>query len=218
MPVEPTVFIINSSEELIVTLRHIVESVDLKVRTYSTADEYLNDFDPCIPGCILVDVCLRGMSGLKLQEHLKPHRIHPPFIFVTKYADIQTAVKAIKHGAIDYILNPFSEQNILDSVYMALEKDTLLRKIEKSKTDVEKKLNRLTPRENEVMHLVVAGFSNLGISNKLHICQSTVERHRGRVMAKAEARTLSDLLRIVCTYKASSNQEYNINKANRKSM
>ena len=199
MDKEPIVFIIDDDDEVRDAIAFLMESVGLQAETYSSAELFSDDFDATRSGCIILDIRMKGMSGLMLQEHLSKQDIHPPIIFITGHGDVPMAVKAIKAGAIDFIQKPFNDQVLLESVYRAIEEDEKQRGKALQHAEIKLKLERLTPREREVLDLVVKGHRNKIIANELHISQSTVEVHRSRAMEKMEAKSLSDLMRIMLT-------------------
>ncbi len=196
---EPIIFIIDDDDEVRDAIAFLMESVGLQAETYSSAEIFSDSFDLSRPGCIILDIRMKGMSGLMLQEHLAEQVIHPPIIFITGHGDVPMAVKAIKAGAIDFIQKPFNDQVLLDSVYRAIEVDEQQRGKAQKHAEIKHKMERLTPREREVLDLVVKGHRNKIIADELHISQSTVEVHRSRVMEKMEASSLSDLMRMVLT-------------------
>ncbi len=196
---DPIVFIIDDDDEVREAIALLMESVGLASESYSSAEIFSDNFNLDRPGCIILDIRMKGMSGLMLQEHLANQEIHPPIIFITGHGDVPMAVKAIKAGAIDFIQKPFNDQVLLESVYRAIEVDEKQRGKAQKHAEIREKLARLTPREHEVLDLVVKGHRNKIIADKLHISQSTVEVHRSRVMEKMEANSLSDLMRMVLT-------------------
>jgi RNA polymerase sigma factor (sigma-70 family) len=198
---EPIVFIIDDDDEVRNALAFLMESIGLASETYASAELYLNHFEPKRAGCIILDIRMRGMSGLMLQESLSHYEIHPPIIFITGHGDVPMAVNAIKAGAMDFIQKPFNDQVLLESVHRAIEKDEQQRGQASQDARVMKKLASLTPREREVIDLVVRGFRNKNIAYELHISQSTVEVHRSRAMEKMEATSLSHLMRIMLSIK-----------------
>jgi len=198
---EPIVFIIDDDDEVREAIAFLMESVGLQAETYSSAEIFSDNFDISRPGCIILDIRMKGMSGLMLQEHLAQQTIYPPIIFITGHGDVPMAVQAIKAGAIDFIQKPFNDQVLLESVYRAIEADEKQRGQARQNAEIREKLEMLTPREREVMDLVVKGSRNKIIANELHISQSTVEVHRSRAMEKMEAKSLSDLMRIMLTTK-----------------
>jgi two-component system, LuxR family, response regulator FixJ len=193
----PTVFVIDDDEEVRNGVKLLLESVGLAALCYPSAVEYLDSFDPDLSGCLVVDIRMPGMSGLDLQERLSAEPIHPPVIIITGHGDVPMAVRAVKAGAVDFIEKPFRDQVLLDSVHRAIEMDAKLRGEVSRLFDIREKLNQLTPREREVLDLVVAGKRNKNISDELHITLSTVEAHRAKVMEKMEAESLSQLMRMM---------------------
>ena len=192
-----TVFIVDDDEEVRDSLKLLIESVGLETETFDSAETYLKSFDPSRAGCLILDVRMKGMSGLSLQEHLSKEAIHPPIIIITGHGDVQMAVKAVKAGASEFLEKPFNEQLLLDSIHVAIEKDAEQRGRASKLAEIQQTVNSLTEREKEVMELVVTGMQNKNIASELHITQSTVEAHRAKVMEKMEARTLSALMRMI---------------------
>ena len=192
-----TVFIVDDDEEVRDSLKLLIESVGLETETFDSAETYLKSFDPNRAGCLILDVRMKGMSGLSLQEHLRREAIHPPIIIITGHGDVQMAVKAVKAGASEFLEKPFNEQLLLDSIHVSIERDAEQRGKASKLAEIQQKVNCLTDREKEVMELVVTGMQNKNIASELHITQSTVEAHRAKVMEKMEARTLSALMRMI---------------------
>ncbi len=197
MSEEITVFIVDDDEEVRDSLKLLIESVGLETETFDSAESYLKSFDPSRAGCLILDVRMRGMSGLSLQEHLSREGIHPPIIIITGHGDVQMAVKAVKAGASEFLEKPFNEQLLLDSIHIAIERDAEQRGKASKLAEIQQKVDSLTDREKEVMELVVTGMQNKNIASELYITQSTVEAHRAKVMEKMEARTLSALMRMI---------------------
>lgn len=195
----PTVFVVDDDEEVRNGLQLLLESVGLSVICYASATQYLDSFDASLPGCLVVDIRMPGMSGLDMQEKLAQEPIHPPVIVVTGHGDVPMAVRAVKAGAVDFIEKPFRDQILLDSVHRAIEMDANQRGEASMLSDIRERLSLLTPREREVLDLVVSGRRNKNISEDLGITLSTVEAHRSRVMEKMEADSLSQLMRMMLT-------------------
>ena len=191
---EITVYIVDDDEEVRDSLKLLIESVGLETETFDSAEAYLKSFEPSRAGCLILDVRMRGMSGLSLQEHLSREAIHPPIIIITGHGDVQMAVKAVKAGASEFLEKPFNEQLLLDSIHIAIERDAEQRGKASKLAEIQQKVDSLTDREKEVMELVVTGMQNKNIASELYITQSTVEAHRAKVMEKMEARTLSALM------------------------
>ena len=199
MPIEPTVFIVDDDAEVRAALQLLMQSVGLPVEAFASAQDYLDSFDPERPGCLVLDIRMPGMSGLELQERLSEEPLHPPIVIITGHGDVPIAVRAVQAGASDFIEKPFRDQVLLDSVHRAITQDAESRGEASRIADIEKRLARLTPREREVLELVMAGDRNKVIALRLGVSQSTVEAHRAKVMEKMEAKTLSDLMRMTLT-------------------
>jgi two-component system response regulator FixJ len=197
MGLEPTVFIVDDDEEVRDALELLMESIGLAAQSFASAQAYLDAFDPGRPGCVVLDVRMKGMSGLELQRRLSEEPLFPPIIVVTGHGDVPMAVRAVKAGAVDFIEKPFNEQLLLDAVHRALEQDAEHRGEASRLADITERLARLTPREREILDEVAAGKRNKVIAADLGISQSTVEAHRAKVMEKMEAHSLSDLMRML---------------------
>jgi FixJ family two-component response regulator len=194
---EPTVFIIDDDQEVREAIGLLMASVGLATESYAGAREYLDAFDPGRPGCLVLDVRMKGMSGLDLQQRLGAEPLHPPIVVVTGHGDVPMAVRAVKAGAVDFLEKPFNDQVLLDAVHRAFEQDAEHRGQAMRLADIQERMDRLTPREREILEQVVAGKRNKVIAADLGITQSTVEAHRAKVMEKMEARSLSDLMRML---------------------
>ncbi len=197
MPEDITVFIVDDDEEVRDALQLLMQSIGLNAKTYDSAQSYLDNFDANSPGCLVLDVRMKGMSGLALQSHLSSFDLHPPIIIITGHGDISMAVQAVQAGAVDFLEKPFNEQSLLESIYKAIEIDAEQRGVACKKAEIQERIERLTQREKEVMEEVVAGKRNKVIAYDLNISQSTVEAHRAKVMEKMEASSLSDLMRMI---------------------
>lgn len=197
MSTEPTVFIVDDDSEVRDALKLLMASVGLPAETYGSAKEFLENFDPKRPGCLLLDIRMPGMSGLDLQAQLAEHPIHPPIVIITGHGDVPMAVRAVQAGAVDFIEKPFHDQTLLDSVHKAIEQDAARRGEALLIADIQARHERLTPREKEVLDQVIAGKRNKVIASELGVSMSTVEAHRAKVMEKMEAESLSDLMRMM---------------------
>lgn len=193
---EPTVFVVDDDTAVRESLQWLIGSVGLAVQTYASAQDFLDHYDPGTPGCLLLDVRLPGMSGLDLQDSLLMRQLTIPVIMMTGYGEIASAVRAMKQGALDYILKPFQDQLLLDRIHEAIELDTRNRERESRRADLLARFKRLTPREREVMGHVVAGQANKMIAAEMHLSIKTVEAHRASTMRKMEADSLADLVRM----------------------
>ncbi len=194
---DPTVFIVDDEAEVRDALKLLMDSVGLAAETFASAQEYLDQFEPQRPGCLVLDIRMPGLSGLELQEKLSKEPLHPPIVIITGHGDVPMAVRAVQAGAVDFIEKPFRDQVLLDSVHRAITRDAEQRGEASRLADIEARLQRLTPREKEVLDLVMTGMRNKVIAVELGVSQSTVEAHRAKVMEKMEARTLSDLMRMM---------------------
>jgi two-component system, LuxR family, response regulator FixJ len=196
MQPEPTVFVVDDDADLRESLVWLIESAGLRVKAHSTAQEYLACYQPEEPGCLVLDVRLPGLSGLDLQEELIRRGGAPPIIIITGHAKVPMAVRALKGGAIDFLQKPFSDQVLLDRIRLAFDQDRRTRQVRSECTRFAELLASLTPREREVMELVIAGKPNKIIAADLGISPKTVEIHRGRVMEKTRAGSVAELVRL----------------------
>jgi RNA polymerase sigma factor (sigma-70 family) len=198
MSEEITVFIVDDDDEVRDSLKMLIESIGLVTETYDSAQTYLQKFDSTRAGCLILDVRMKGMSGLTLQEYLNKNEVlYPPIIIITGHGDVQMAVRAVKSGASEFLEKPFNEQQLLDSIHIAIEQDAEQRGKASQLAEIQNRVDRLTEREKEVMELIVTGMLNKNIADELEISQSTVEAHRSKVMEKMDSRTLSDLMRMI---------------------
>jgi two-component system response regulator FixJ len=197
MNTEPTVFIVDDDQEVRDAIELLMRSIGLATESFASAQAFLDSFDPERAGCLVLDVRMRGMSGLDLQQRLAQEPLHPPVVIITGHGDVPMAVRAVKNGAVDFIEKPFNEQVLLDAVHRALEQDAEHRGQASRLADIRERIDRLTPREREILEQVAAGKRNKVIAAELSISQSTVEAHRAKVMEKMGARSLSDLMRML---------------------
>ena len=196
MTVESTVFVVDDDHALRESLAWLLESVRLPVRTFASAQEFLRAFDKKQPGCLVLDVRMPGMSGLELLDRLTAEEAGLPVILLTAHADVPMAVRALKTGAVDFLTKPFNGQELLDRIQVALEKDRQRRAERVRVAALAESFAALTPREREVMTLVVGGLSNKEIAGDLGISTKTVEAHRNKVMEKTKAGSVADLVRM----------------------
>lgn len=197
MQAKPTVFVVDDDAAIRDSLRWLIESVNLPVETYASAAEFLDAVDLKSPGCLILDVRMPGTSGLDLQDELGRRASVVPVILLTGHADVPMAVRAMKAGAFDFIEKPFNDQLLLDRVQDALA-DSLRRCSEMGSRETRlARLERLTPREREVLERVIAGKQNKVIARELGIGLKTVEVHRHNVMEKMEAQSLADLIHML---------------------
>jgi FixJ family two-component response regulator len=193
---EPVVYVIDDDASLREALGSLFRSVGLRVQVFASATELLQSKLPAVPSCLVLDIRLPGLSGLDLQTTLANTDIRIPIIFMTGHGDIPMSVRAMKAGAIDFLTKPFRDQDMLDAVTMALERDRQRRSDERGVSDLRALFESLTPREREVMAFVTDGLMNKQIAGEIGISEITVKIHRGNVMRKMGARSLADLVRM----------------------
>lgn len=191
----PVVYIVDDDETLRRSLGSLLRSIGLHVESFASPREFLRFDRPDVPGCLVLDVRLRGESGLTFQEEAVRAGLRIPILFMTGHGDIQMSVKAMKSGAIDFLTKPFREQDMVDAVTEALRADTKRLEAERAVAGLRVSYASLTPREREVMAFVVTGMLNKQIAASMDIHEITVKVHRGQVMRKMNARTLPDLVR-----------------------
>jgi two-component system, LuxR family, response regulator FixJ len=195
--VRPTIFVVDDDSAVRDALKLLLRSVGQAVETYGSAPEFLDAYSADRPGCLVLDIRMPGMSGLELQQKLNERHSILPIIFITGHGDVPMAVEAMQAGAVDFIQKPFRDQDLIDRINQALEKDNNNRAALGERNDIRRRLETLTPREREVLDLVVHGKANKVIAGDLRLSQRTVEIHRARVMEKMQASSLAHLVRMV---------------------
>ena len=193
---EQIVFIVDDDESMRVALTYLFQSMNLRVEVFSTATAFLESKLPSTTSCLVLDIRLPGVNGLEFQDVLAKAGIHIPIVFMTGHGDIPMSVKAMRAGAIDFLPKPFRDQDMLDAVMRAFDQDRKRRDEEKVVSKLRHLFESLTPREREVLPLVISGLMNKQIAHRLEISEITVKIHRGQVMKKMEARSLADLVRM----------------------
>ena len=191
------VFVVDDDEGVRTSLRLLIRSIGLPVETFDSAQEFLAQFDPERPGCLVLDIRMPGMSGLELQQKLNERHAITPIVFITGHGDVPMAVEAMQAGAIDFVQKPFRDQDLIDRINRALEKDRTNRAALRERDAIRQRIAELTPREREVLELVTKGRANKVIAGDLSVSQRTVEIHRARVMEKMGASSLAHLVRMV---------------------
>jgi FixJ family two-component response regulator len=194
--VDAIVFVVDDDLSIREAIKSLISLIGVRVETFSTAQEFLRTELPDLPGCMVLDVELPGLSGLDLQRELAAHGIKLPIIFITGYGDIPMSVRAMKAGATEFLTKPFRDQDLLDAIQQALERDRAARRHSKEIAELRRRFDALTSREREVMSLVAAGWLNKQIGFELKISEITVKIHRGRVMGKMGAQSLAELVRM----------------------
>lgn len=191
------VYIVDDDHAVRDSLSLLMRSVGLASRTFASAADFLEAYDPAKLSCLVADVRMPEISGLELQQELLHRHIEIPIVFITGYGDVPMAVEAMKAGAVDFIQKPFRDQELLDCINTALQQDRDWRNQRQEMLEIRKRLETLTPRETEVLDKVVQGCANKVIAMDLGVSQRTVELHRARVMHKMGARSLAELVRVV---------------------
>jgi FixJ family two-component response regulator len=197
MNVRPSIFVVDDDSAVRDSLKLLLRSVGQAVETYGSGQEFLDGYNDDRAGCLVLDIRMPGMSGLELQQKLNERHSILPIIFITGHGDVPMAVEAMQAGAVDFIQKPFRDQDLIDRINQALEKDNNNRAALGERNDIRRRLETLTPREREVLDLVVHGKANKVIAGDLKLSQRTVEIHRARVMEKMQASSLAHLVRMV---------------------
>jgi FixJ family two-component response regulator len=195
-PHDSTVFVVDDHGGIRKSLRFLIESVGLHTEGYASAEQFLDNCQPNRVGCLVLDVQMPGMTGLQLLEDLAEHGDYRPAVVITGHADVTTAVRAMKAGAVDFLPKPFDDEDLLERVQQCIELDSQWRRWRTEAIKVVTRMGALTPREREVMDLVVAGHHTKEIAANLELSPCTVEYHRHNVMQKMEARSSVDLTRM----------------------
>jgi FixJ family two-component response regulator len=192
----PIVFVVDDDASIRDALKSLIRSVGLRVELFGSPREFLQGKRPDAPSCLVLDVRMPGESGLDLQRELAEANIHIPIIFITGHGDIPMSVRAMKAGAVEFLTKPFRDQDLLDAIRVALERDRAKRKQEAEIASLRQRWESLTPREQQVLPLLVSGLLNKQIAGEIGTSETTVKVHRGQLMRKMGADSLAELVRL----------------------
>jgi RNA polymerase sigma factor (sigma-70 family) len=193
----PIVFIIDDDPSVRSSLKLLVSTVGLQVETFDSTDAFLRRTSIDVPSCLVLDVRLRGLSGLDFQRELAAKNMRIPIIFITGYGDIPMSVRAMKAGAVEFLTKPFRDQELLDAIAIALQQDRARREQDKQVLDLQQRFESLSRREREVISMVASGMLNKQIAGELGTAENTVKVHRSRAMDKMQAQSLAELVRMM---------------------
>jgi FixJ family two-component response regulator len=194
---QPTIYIVDDDERVRRSLRWLVETLDVPVKTFPSAELFLNEYDGQIPGCLIADIKMSGMGGLDLQRELRRQGHEIPVIVLTGYASVPIVVEALKQGATEFLQKPVDDEVLLEAVRRSIAFDLQRRSEHHKDLQVRNRMKRLTAREREVLEYVVAGLSSKEIATRLSVSFKTIEAHRAKIMSKMEAESVAQLVRAV---------------------
>jgi FixJ family two-component response regulator len=201
----PVVFVVDDEPAVRISLERLLRSIGLEARTYASAQEFLHSERPDAPACLVLDIRLPGLSGLDLQQELAAASVDLPIIFVTGHGDIPMSVRAMKAGAVEFLTKPFREQDLLEAIQRAIERNRITRRQSAELRTLQRRYALLTPREREVFPRVTSGLLNKQIAAELGASEKTIKVHRGQVMQKMKAESLAHLIQMADKLHLSSN-------------
>lgn len=205
---DPTIFVVDDDAGVRQSLEMLMRAIGHRAETYASGEEFLEHYSSDRPGCLILDLRMPGMSGLELQEKLIERGSVLPVIFITAHGDVPTAVDAVKGGAIDFIQKPFRDEDLIEKIEHALRQNASALERSAKLGDVAGRIEALTPRELEVMEIVVEGKTNKAIAAELGLSERTIEIHRARVMRKMKADSLPDLVKMVLSVRGDSPNQF----------
>jgi RNA polymerase sigma factor (sigma-70 family) len=194
---ESIVFVVDDDPSVRSAIERLIGTVGLQVQLFGSAQEFLASKLPNVPSCLVLDIRLPGISGLGLQRQLVEANVQIPIIFITSHGDVPMTVRAMKAGAVEFLTKPFHDQDLLDAIHLALERDRGRRQQEAELTALRERFESLSPREREVVAMVVSGMLNKQIAAQIGTAENTVKIHRSRAMEKMQANSLADLVKMI---------------------
>jgi RNA polymerase sigma factor (sigma-70 family) len=200
---ESIVFVVDDDPSVRSAIKRLIGSMGLQVELFASAQELLASKLPNVPSCLVLDVRLPGISGLALQRQLAEANVQIPIIFITAHSDVPMTVRAMKAGAVEFLTKPFRDQDLLDAIHLALERDRARRQQEAELAALRERFESLSPREREVVAMVVSGMLNKQIAAQIGTAENTIKVHRSRAMEKMHANSLADLVKMIQTLKVS---------------